>query len=923
MTGINIQINGRPIVAEEGSTILENALANGFHIPTLCYDSRLVPFGGCRMCLVEVEGFPGPLTACTTPVQEGMKITTESEELYELRRNTLKIILANHPNDCMVCQKSGECELQELAYRFDLGDVAWETSKFRKYPISDDNPFIQWDRNKCIMCGRCVRACAELVCDFAIGFDDRGFQCTVNTPFREPLQQGLCEFCGTCVSVCPTGALLEKESIGKGRVWEYEKTLSTCNYCGTGCQMYYHKSPRTGRIARVTGAATGPVNHGLLCVKGKFGFEYIHHPDRLTRPLIKKNGVHVEASWEEAVALVAKRLSEIKDKYGPDSIGFLSSSRCTNEENYLMQKIARAAVGTNNVDNCARICHSPSVAGLSAAFGSGAATNSFEQIYDADVLFVIGSNTTEAHPILGMKVKQAVARGAKLIVGDPRRIELVKFGFADIWLNLLPGSNVALLSAMMNVIIGEGLEDRDFIKKRTEGFEEFKKGVMKYTPESVAKVTGVAPHLIREAARTYAGAERAMLIYSLGMTEHTQGSENVMYMGNLALLTGNVGRPGTGINPLRGQNNVQGACDMCALPNAFVGYQKVTDPKARAKFEKAYGRKMSPNVGFTSTEMFQFKIPEGKIKAMLILGEDPAQTEPNILHIRKSLEQLEFLVVIEIFPSETTPYADVILPGASAVEKCGTFTNGERRVQLVQKSIEPLAGQADWETLCRISTTMGYPMDYSHPSEIWDEVAKLADHMFGGMNYKRMKYSGLQWPCPTPDHPGTETMYIRKFNTPSGKGVFNFREHKGPDELPDRQYPLFLTTGRRRQHYNNGSMSRRNASILEMWPEETIEINPADASALGIVDGDMVKVSSRRGSVEVKTHVTDRSQKGITYMSFHYDDCLTNILTNDALCPIAKTPEYKVCAIRVEKLGGKPKRRTKAKKKAARKRKRA
>lgn len=915
MTSVNIQINGKPAVAEEGSTILENARMNGFYIPTLCYESRLSPYGGCRMCLVEVDGFPGPLTACTTPVQEGMKITTDSPALHELRKSNLRIILANHPNDCMVCQKSGECELQELAYRYNLGDVAWETGKFRKYPISDDNPMIQWDRNKCIMCGRCVRACAELVNDYAIGFDSRGFQCTVNTPFREPLQQGLCEFCGTCVSVCPTGALLEKEAVGKGRVWEYQRTLSTCNYCGTGCQMYYHKNPRTGRIDRVTGAASGPVNNGLLCVKGKFGFEYIHHPDRLTTPLIKKNGKHVEATWEDAISLIGQRLNEIKEKHGPDSIGLLSSSRCTNEENYLMQKIARAAIGTNNIDNCARICHSPSVAGLSAAFGSGAATNSFEHIFDADVLFVIGSNTTEAHPVVGMKVKQAVARGAKLIVGDPRRIELVNFGFADLWLNLLPGSNVALLSAMMNVILEEGLEDKEFIAKRTEGFDEFRKGIAKYTPEYAAKYTGVAPESVREAARMYAGAENAMIIYSLGMTEHVQGSENVMYMANLALLTGNVGRPGTGVNPLRGQNNVQGACDMGALPNVFVGYQKVADPAARAKFEKAYGMKIKPEPGFVSTEMFQRHIPEGRVKAMLILGEDPAQTEPNTLHIRKSLEHLEFMAIIEIFPSETTKYADVILPGASAVEKYGTFTNGERRVQLVQKSIEPLAGRADWQTLCDIAGALGCPMNYSHPSEIWDEIAQLAP-MFGGMDYERMKYTGLQWPCPSKDHPGTTTMYIEKFNTPSGKGIFNFREHRGPAEMPDADYPLFLTTGRRRQHYNNGSMSRRNRGILEVWPEETIEINPADAGKLGIADGEIVRVASRRGSVEVRARVTDRSQKGVTYMSFHYDTCLTNIVTNDALCPIAKTPEYKACAVRVEKLGGAPKAKAAAKPKA-------
>jgi formate dehydrogenase alpha subunit len=760
---------------------------------------------------------------------------------------------------------------------------------FRDMPVLRE-PFFDRNYNLCIMCSRCVRTCREV----------RGASVLSSNPdFHrmhwigpESLQDSDCKFCGACVDICPTGALY-----ARSEKWvRPERTVATiCPYCGVGCRLKLKITE--DRIISATPDRESPVNRGQACVKGHFGLEEIvHHPDRLTTPLIRRSGRLEEASWEEALNLVAKKFTEIKTRYGPDSLGALSSSRCTNEENYLVQKLARAVFGTRNVDNCARVCHAPSVTGLAACFGSGAATNSFDQIEDADVLFVIGSNTTEAHPIVSLRMIKAASRGTKIIVADPRKIELVDL--ATTWLHLRPGTNIALLNGMMNVILREGLEDREFIAGRTEGFEEFRKTVMEYPPERAARITGVSEKKIIEAARLYAGAKNAMIIYGLGMTEHITGSANVMSLGNLAMLTGNVGRPYTGVMPLRGQNNVQGACDMGALPNVYVGYQPVTDPNIRSKFEEAWKAKLPANPGLTSTQMIESAL-DRKLKGLYILGEDIAQTDPDTNRVRASLEALDFLVVQEIFPTETTNFADVILPAASFAECDGTFTNGERRIQRVNKAIPALCGQENWQTICKIAQKMGYPMNYSHPSEIMDEIAALAP-MFAGVSFDRLGVGGLQWPCPSEEHPGTETLHVGRFSC--GLGKFNSVEHKFPAEQPDPDYPLILTTGRRREHYNCGSMTRRSKGIMWMWPEEAIEISPTDAKELGIEDGETVLVSSRRGQVRTKAKVTDRSLRGVAFLSFHYRDVLTNLLTNAALDPQAKTPEYKACAIRIDKV---------------------
>ncbi|MBI4744830.1 MAG: formate dehydrogenase subunit alpha [Actinobacteria bacterium] len=894
---ITLTIDGNKVHVPEGITILEAAKSVGIRIPNLCNDKRLHPFGACRLCLVEVEGARGLPPACATIVSQDMVVRTNTEQLQSLRKNLVELILSDHPLDCLTCEQSGNCKLQNLAYAFKMDSNRFVGEHFEGhyFSVDDTNPLILRDNNKCILCGRCVRICEEVETANAIGFAKRGFESVITTPYGAPLQETPCEFCGQCVSTCPVGALTEKMSLGKGRVWECEQVVTTCPYCGCGCQLVVHT--KDNQIVKVTSDVKYGVNKGNLCIKGRFGFDFVNHPDRLKTPLIKKNGEFIEASWDEALDLVHKKLSEVKNKNGPNAIGGLSSAKCTNEENYLMQKFIRAVIGTNNVDHCARLCHASTVAGLAKAFGSGAMTNSIGDIADSKVILVIGSNTTEAHPIIGLEVRKAVKhRGAKLIVIDPRKIRLVEL--STIWLSQRPGTDVAVINGLMNVILEEGLINKKFIGDCTIGFDEVEKIVKKYTPEMVEKISGIQADDLRQAARLFAEASDASIIYSMGITQHSTGTDNVLSIANLAMLTGNIGRPGAGVNPLRGQNNVQGACDMGALPNVFPGYQKIDNEDARKKFEEKWKVKLDDKPGLTVVEMIN-AAREGKLKALYIMGENPMLSDPDINHVKEGLGALDFLVVQDIFLTETARLADVVLPGVSFAEKNGTFTNTERRVQRIHKVIEPLGeAKEDREIISELSRRFGYEMNHHTAGQIMDEIASVTPS-YGGINYQRLKTRGLQWPCPDSDHPGTPILHSQQFTC--GKGIFHPVGYIAPAEEPDKDYPMILTTGRILVHYHTGTMTRRSKGIEELCSEGCVEINPKDADKLKIKKDDWVKLTTRRGEIKIKAKVTRRSPVGTVFVAFHFSESPANALTNSALDPVAKIPEFKVCAVRVER----------------------
>ncbi len=673
-----------------------------------------------------------------------------------------------------------------------------------------------------------------------------------------------------------------------------KKVLTTCLYCGVGCQLYLKVV--NGKVVGVVPERIHGVNQGKLCIKGWKAHEFIHHPDRLKKPLIRKDGKFVETGWNDALTHVSRKLQEIKRKYGSDSIGLLASSKCTNEEDYLMQKLARAVIGTNNIDNCARLCHASTIAGLVTTFGSGAMTNSIAEIENADVIFIIGSNTTEQHPLIARRILRAVRKGSRLILADPRSIDLA--GFATIQMQQKPGTDVALLNGMMNVILRKGLEDKDFIQSRTENFEALKQVVEKYTPEYVEKITGVPASRTVEAARLYAQGESSTIIYSMGITQHTTGVDNVISVANLAMLTGNIGKESTGVNPLRGHNNVQGACDVGCLPIYLPGYQKVDDASVRTKFESAWGVKLPEKAGLTMVEMINACGKE--IKALYIMGENPMLSDPDINHVRESLKKLEFYVAQDMFVTETSELADVILPSASFAERDGTYTNTERRVQRIREAVEPIGEcRPDWEILCQVASKLGYDMHYDSPKEIMDEIASLTP-IYGGIAYDRLDFEGLQWPCPNKEHPGTKYLHKEKFSR--GLGKFIPIEYKPPAEETDEEYPMILTTGRVLFHFHTGTLTRRSPSLNELLSEGYVEVNPIDAKKLGISEGDKVKVESRRGEIAIKARVSEIVPKGIVFIPFHFREAAANALTNAALDPVAKIPEYKVCAVRLERV---------------------
>lgn len=888
MEQVTLTIDGAKVTAPKGTNVLQAARAAGIYVPALCYDPDLSNVGACRLCVVEVGGVEGMPLSCELEAREGMVVETITPAIREVRKRIIEVIKADHSNDCMMCPKNEHCELQLAAKSVNVEiraakKLAWLA------PTDASNPFFTYDLRRCILCYKCVRVCDEIVGAKAIEMKGHMFSQHVAPRGVTRLVDSTCISCGSCLAKCPTAAILTKIY----RV-PTEEVKSTCVYCGVGCGIYL--GLYFGQLSSVRGDESSPVNRGYLCVKGRFGIaDFVNHEDRLLTPLVRKNGELTQASWDEALELVSKTLM----KYNKDEVAVIASAKCTNEDNYIIQKFARTVLGTNNVDHCARLCHSPTVSGLSETFGSGAMTNSIQEIKEAAAILSVGSNTTASHPVIGMQVNQAVKKGAKLIVVNPRQIDLCRW--ATLWLCNRPGSDVALLMGMMKVILDDGLQDNEFISQRTENFGAFKASLDKFDLDFVEKTSGVPRARIIEAARMYAASKPAMIQYAMGITQHSHGTDNVMAIANLAMLTGNIGKPSSGVNPLRGHNNVQGSCDAGALPDLLPGYQKLSNGEVRRKFEQAWDNcHLDPQPGLALTEMFN-AARDGKIKAIYLVGENPALSDPDLHHVWEGLENLEFLAVQDIFLNPTGRRAHVVLPACSFVEKDGTFTNTERRVQRIRKAIEPVGeSRPDWWIVCQIAKKMGASgFEFDHPSQIMSEMASLAP-IYGGISYERLEKEGLQWPCATPEHAGTPILHVQNFTR--GKGRFMPLTYRPPAEQADEKYPLILTTERSMYQFHTGTMTRRVEGLVELRGEELVEINPADAERLGIASGDKVKVVSRRGEVEAKAKVTAVSPPGVISMTFHFGESPTNILTGNHLDPVAKIPELKVTAVRVEKV---------------------
>ena len=917
-----ITINGQAIETAPGTTILKAASEVGITIPTLCYHHDLSPYGGCQLCLVEVEGEKRLVQSCTRPVTEGMIIQTESPKAHSGRCSILELLLSNY-YDSHIAEDDLDNELIYWA-RYHKMPILEAMARAPRYPVdSDPNPFIRVDLNKCIMCTRCIRACAEIQGRFVWGVRGRGFDAHIAAGNGGPMLDARCESCGACVAYCPTGALSDKMSVGVGKA--EKQVATTCTYCGVGCEVTLHV--RDNHIIQVTSSQDAPVNGMRLCVKGRYGYDFVHHPDRLTQPMVRSyllekrerqplsdRGDWVTVDWDTALQIASDKLAQTRDRYGGDSIGILTSAKCTNEENYLMNKFSRQVIGTNNIDHCARLCHSSTVSGLQASFGSGAMTNSMDDIAsNANLIFVTGSNTTEQHPVFGTMLRQAILRrGATLIVADPRRIDLTEF--AALHLRMKPGTDNAMLNGLMHIILQNGWEDRSFIDHRTEGFGDFAANIQKCNPEITSEKTGIPVEKLHQAAQMLGTIKPGAVLWAMGITQHTVGVQNVQTLANLQMLLGNIGIPGAGINPLRGQNNVQGACDMGGLPNVYTAYQSVIQDQVRHKFEAAWGAELSRTIGLPVTEMVP-AAGDGKIKALYILGEDPVMSEPDSNHARHCLEQLDFMILQEIFPSETSKYADILLPGVSFAEKSGTFTNTERRFQLIRQALTP-PGEArqDWQITSdiarriiakggrKIAADAPYASwGYTNPSQVMDEVAALSPS-YAGVSHQRLENGErLQWPVLSSDHPGTPILHTKQFT--HGKGFFAVTSHIPPVELPDVDYPFLLNTGRVLYHWHGGEMTRRARGLMAVYPQPLVEINPEDAALLGIrEDHPPIRITSRRGSIQAFAWTSNRVPSGIIFANFHFPESPTNELTIAALDPIAKIPEYKVCAVKLEKV---------------------
>ena len=899
---ISLQIDGKPVSVPEGTKILQAAAAAGVKIPKLCATDSLQPFGSCRLCLVEIEGRRGTPASCTTPVEDGMRVTTQSTKLAKLRRGTMELYISDHPLDCLTCAANGDCELQDMAGAVGLREVryGYAGANHLKAAKDESNPYFTFDASKCIVCSRCVRACEEVQGTFALTIDGRGFASKVSAGNKSFLESE-CVSCGACVQACPTATLMEKSIIDHGQ--PEHSVITTCAYCGVGCT--FEAEMQGNEVVRMTPYDDGKANHGHSCVKGRFAWGYATHKERVLKPMIraKTSDPWREVNWEEAIAYTAREFRRIQAQYGRDSIGGITSSRCTNEETYLVQKVIRAAFGNNNTDTCARVCHSPTGYGLKTAFGTSAGTQDFDSVDDADVIVVIGANPTDAHPVFASQMKRRLRAGAKLIVIDPRRIDLVKSAHicADYHLALRPGTNVAIINALAHVVVTEGLVDEAYVTERCEAaaFEQWRRFVAeeRNSPEAVAAITGVPAAEIRGAARLYATGGNAAIYYGLGVTEHSQGSTMVMGMANLAMATGNIGKRGVGINPLRGQNNVQGSCDMGSFPHEFPGYRHVSEDATRAAFEKAWGVPLQAEPGLRIPNMFDAAL-DGSFKGIYVQGEDIAQSDPNLQHVSAALSAMECVVVQDLFLNETAGFAHVFLPGCSFLEKDGTFTNAERRLGRVRKAMPPKNGLADWEITMALSNAMGYPMHYAHPSEIMDEIARLTP-TFAGISYEKLDRLGsVQWPCNDDAPGGTPVMHVGGFAR--GKGRFTITGFIPTDERTTARFPLILTTGRILSQYNVGAQTRRTANVV--WHEEDLlEIHPLDAENRGIKDGDLVAVASREGETSLRAQVSERMQPGVVYTTFHYPSSGANVVTTEFSDWATNCPEYKVTAVQVRK----------------------
>ena len=898
---VTVRIDGMPVSVPEGTSVMRAAAMVGANIPKLCATDNLNAFGSCRLCLVEIEGRPGTPASCTTPCSEGMSVHTQTSRLDKLRKGVMELYISDHPLDCLTCPANGDCELQDMAGAVGLRDVRYgmEGENHLDRGKDESNPYFTFDSSKCIVCSRCVRACSEVQGTFALTIAGRGFGSQVSPSEQQPFLDSECVSCGACVQACPTATLQEKSVIDLGV--PSRKVKTTCAYCGVGCS--FTAELRGDEVVRMVPDKQGGANEGHSCVKGRFAWGYAQHQDRVTSPLIR-DSIEDEwrpVEWDEAISFAADRLNAIKSEHGVDAIGGITSSRCTNEEVYVVQKMVRAAFGTNNVDTCARVCHSPTGYGLKQTFGTSAGTQDFASVEQSDAIMVIGANPTDAHPVFGSRMKRRLREGADLIVIDPRSIDLVRSPHiqAEHHLQLMPGTNVAVLNAISHVVATEGLMDNDFVSERCNktSFNAWLDFISlpENSPEALAETTGVAAEVLRAAARAFATAGNGAIYYGLGVTEHSQGSTMVMAMANLAMATGNIGRLGVGVNPLRGQNNVQGSCDMGSFPHEFVGYRHVSDDTVREQFSTVWGVTLREDPGMRIPNMLDSAI-SGEFKGIYIQGEDIAQSDPNTNHVAEALRSMECVIVQDLFLNETSHFAHVFLPGTSFLEKDGTFTNAERRINRVRPVMTSRTGLSEWEATCALSEAMGYPMPYESASEIMDEIAELTP-TFSGVSFDLLdKLGSVQWPCNEQAPTGTPIMHKDAFVR--GEGQFMTTPYVPTDERSTRKFPLLLTTGRILSQYNVGAQTRRTDNVI--WhAEDVLDIHEADAEARGVKDGDWIEIASRAGQTRMRARISDDIPAGVVYTTFHHPVSGTNVITTDNSDWATNCPEYKVTAVEI------------------------